>query len=397
MKRIVILGLAALAVTASCSRRIAAPKSSLPLVLSIWADSTGTGRVVAQAGRHGAEGSIAIIGEPEEVLPLARHFQTVDAVDNIDGRSVRDSLPDFAGERFDVILDAYNEAYAHFIPEGVDVFESADSLREAAVRNAVFAWDTTCVRSLSNMEQKLNKTRAKILIFTSSMQGEFGVSDVDTLQRLCGGKSIVLSPTDILLEQAYADRTYRVNLVEELYMDDYDRETIKVQTSGQAVGQVNGLSARRSNAWQSVFDKKGWEDARLTVLTPEPALDIRTEFRNLLRQYRSTGGPLDALIVDSYSFDRTYLESELTLIRREGTEEDGSFNKMLSKGFHILDPQQTLTRTTYELLRSQRLFTHRIARPALHYYETEEAESGLPVLVEVTPAYVQETYVQDIR
>lgn len=45
-----------------------------------------------------------------------------------------------------------------------------------------------------------------------------------------------------LLEQAYADRTYRVNLVEELYMDDYDRETIKVQTSGQAVGQVNGLS-----------------------------------------------------------------------------------------------------------------------------------------------------------
>ncbi len=372
MKRIIIPGLAALAVLFSCNRGAVALKSSLPLVVSIAADSTGTGRVVAQAGKYGAEGSIAIIGQPEEVLPLSRHFQTADAVDNIDGRPVRDSLPDFAGERFDIILDAYNEAYAHFIPEGKDVFESSDSLREAAVRNAVFAWDTTCVRSSSDSKQTLEKTRAKILIFTSSMQGVFGVSDVDTLQTLCGGKSILLTPTDILLEQAYASGAR--NLV--------------VWT---------GRATRRSGAWQSVFARKGWVDASLVVLTPESALDIRTEFRNLLRQYRSSGRPMDALIMDSYNFDRTYLESELSLIRREGTEEDSAFNKMISKGFRILDPQQALIRTTYDMLRSQRLFTHRIARPSLHYYETEEGESGLPVLVEVTPAYIQETYVQDFR
>lgn len=372
MKRIIILGLVALAVLTSCKPRTVVLKSSLPLVVSIATDSTGTGRVVAQAGKFGAEGSIAIIGQPEEALPLARRFQTTDAVDNVDGRSVRDSLPDFAGERFDVILDVYNDAYAHFIPEDKDVFESADSLREAAIRNAVFAWDTTCVRSSSDTEQTLEKTRAKILIFTSSMQGEFGISDVDTLQQMCGGKSILLSPTDILLEQAYA-------------------------SGARNLAVWTGRATRRSNAWQSVFAKKGWEDARLAVFTPESALDIRTEFRNLLRQYRSTGRPMDALIVDSYNFDLTYLESELALIRREGTEEDSSFNKMLSKGFHFLDPQPVLIRTTYDLLRSQRLFTHRIARPALHFYETEESDSGLPVLVEVTPTYVQETYVQNLR
>lgn len=371
MKRSIILGIAALAVLASCNRRTVASKSSLPLVLSIWADSTGTGRLAAQAGRQGAEGAIAIIGEPGEVLPLSRHFQTVDAVDNIDGRPVRDSLPDFAGERFDVILDAYSEAYAHFIPEGADVFESVDSLREAAVRNAVFAWDSTCVRSSSDVGKR-DKMRAKILIFTSSMQARFGVPDVDTLQRLCGGKSILLSPVDILLEQAYA-------------------------SGARNLAVWTGKAARRSNAWQSVFARKGWEDARLAVLTPEPALDIRTEFRNLLRQYRSLGRPMDALIVDSYTFDRTYLESELALIRKEGTEEDSSFDNMLSRGFRILEPQQALVHTTYGLMRSQRLFTHRIARPSLCYFETEEAESGLPVLVEVTPAYVQETYVQNLR
>ena len=372
MKRIVILGLAAMTVFASCKRNTEALQSSLPLVVSIAADSTGTGRIVAQAGKHGADGSIAIIGEPQDILLLARHFQTVDAVDNIDGRPVRDSLPDFAGERFDVILDAYNESYAHFIPEGEGALDQTDSLREAAVRNAVFAWDTTCVRSTADTELLLEKPRAKILIFTSSMQGEFGFPDVDTLQQLCGGKSILLSPVNILLDQAYA-------------------------SGARNMAVWTGRATRRSNAWQSVFARKAWADARLAVLTPESALDIRTEFRNLLRQYRSMGRPLDALIVDSYSFDRTYLESELALIRKEGTEEDASFNKMLAKGFRILEPQQALMHTTYELLRAQRLFTHRIARPALHYFETEESEQGLPVLVEVAPSYVQDTYVQNLR
>ncbi|MBD5648059.1 MAG: AAA family ATPase [Desulfovibrio sp.] len=44
------------------------------------------------------------------------------------------------------------------------------------------------------------------------------------------------------LEDAYAARTYRANLDEEIFMEEYDREIIKVQTSGSAVGQVNGLS-----------------------------------------------------------------------------------------------------------------------------------------------------------
>ena len=54
-----------------------------------------------------------------------------------------------------------------------------------------------------------------------------------------GKKQAVDSET---LEAAYAARTYRVNLVEEVFMEEYDRELIKVSTRGQAVGQVNGLS-----------------------------------------------------------------------------------------------------------------------------------------------------------
>lgn len=45
-----------------------------------------------------------------------------------------------------------------------------------------------------------------------------------------------------VLTQALRERTYRANLFEEQYMEEYNRRMIKVSTSGSAVGCVNGLS-----------------------------------------------------------------------------------------------------------------------------------------------------------
>lgn len=44
------------------------------------------------------------------------------------------------------------------------------------------------------------------------------------------------------LDKALADRAFRVNLYEEEFMEEYDRELIKVATDGEAVGRANGLS-----------------------------------------------------------------------------------------------------------------------------------------------------------
>lgn len=52
------------------------------------------------------------------------------------------------------------------------------------------------------------------------------------------------------LEQALEARTYRANLVEDVFMEEYDRELIKVRTSGTAVGRVNGLSV----TWHGDFE-----------------------------------------------------------------------------------------------------------------------------------------------
>ncbi len=45
-----------------------------------------------------------------------------------------------------------------------------------------------------------------------------------------------------MLKQAIADKDFRANLFEEVYMGEYDREVIKVSTGGSAVGRANGLS-----------------------------------------------------------------------------------------------------------------------------------------------------------
>jgi predicted ATP-dependent protease len=44
------------------------------------------------------------------------------------------------------------------------------------------------------------------------------------------------------LRRAVLQREYRANLYEEEFLDEYDRELIKVATSGSSVGRVNGLS-----------------------------------------------------------------------------------------------------------------------------------------------------------
>ncbi len=46
------------------------------------------------------------------------------------------------------------------------------------------------------------------------------------------------------LAEARRARDFRANLFEEEYLEEYDREMIKVSTTGQAVGRANGLSVR---------------------------------------------------------------------------------------------------------------------------------------------------------
>lgn len=53
-----------------------------------------------------------------------------------------------------------------------------------------------------------------------------------------------------ILESAYGNKIFRENLLEEEYLQDYDRNFIKTPTSGVAIGQVNGLSVTDSGDFE---------------------------------------------------------------------------------------------------------------------------------------------------
>ncbi len=64
--------------------------------------------------------------------------------------------------------------------------------------------------------------------------------EADALARREGAGAV----TAVHLALARKAREFRVNLYEEEYLEEYDREMIKVATSGEAVGKANGLSVR---------------------------------------------------------------------------------------------------------------------------------------------------------
>jgi len=353
---------------AACKQERSVPRETIGLVHSIVADTTAVHDLAANAGWRGADGSIALVGEPVDVALLARRFQHADRRDNVDGRHQRDSLPDFAGEKFDAILDAYNAPYSHFTASA----NSLDSLREVAVKGALHAWDTVCYRSATDHRGLLRKESAKILIYTSSLQARYGFFDVDTLQQLVGGKCHLLSPVDVQLDTALA----------------HGQRNIAVWASD---------AVRETQVWERALEARKRTDSHLAVFTPQKALDVRTQLRDILRQYQVTGLPLDALIIDNYQVNMAPLQSELGLIRLCGTEEDAAFDKMLSPQFRFYNPVDAIIDNTYSYLREHNLFAHKIAKPQVKYYESAESESGIIVLVEAASSYVQNAYVPEFN
>lgn len=368
MRKLAIVCLALASLAIACKQAVPAPRPTIPLVERIAADTTGLHRLAATAGHQGGHGAIALLGEPSDVIRLARHMQHVDALDNIDARTVRDSLPDFAGEEFQAILDVMHAPYAHFFALELNR-ESLDSLREASVRNALFAWDSTCYSRATDKAATLQKSRSKVLIYTSFLQEQYGLFDVDTLQQLTGGGSYLLAPARTLLEDA-------------------------IRQGAKHIAVWAPRAVRQSDVFPDVYEELGGTGT-VTVLTPDAALDVRTELRNLLRQYHTTELPLDALILCDYHPDLASLASEVALIRQSTSDQDRAYNQMLSSSFFVLDPCTSLTAAAYRLLRRENLFAHRISLPQVRYYETAESLSGETVLEEASPRYVQSAYVSD--
>jgi len=350
MKRLIFF-LCILATVFSCRERKAVERDTIPYVKQLAVDTAGTFTLVKAYRDAGSRGSIAIIGEPEASLELASDFLSVDAVDNIDGKAAPDRLPDFSGEVFDVVLDLYNSPYLKMAAS------SPDSLREVAVRNAVMAIDTVAYSEALDPDSRLRKTRAKVFVLATSLLEGYGRFDIDTLFKMAGREALILTPVDAMLSTAVRKGCRQV----------------AVWAPEQAAAAYDSVAKVMS------------PELKVSVISTSTGIDIRTAFRDFLRQFRTRNphAVLDAVLLDSFLADREELEAELDHIHRQITEEDMAFDRILAPEFHFIEPRSSLTSACYRLLRERNLFTHNIAYPSARYYQTEENQEGLYVLVEV--------------
>jgi len=350
----------------SCKRQETIGREPAEIVKQIAADTSGTFSLVKSYGSIGKYGSIAVIGSREQCRILGNRFLTVDDVDNIDGLSRHDGLPDFAGETVDLLIDTYNAPYTVFTDESF----ITDSLREITVLNSLFALDSLCYYSEFNDRTKLVKPRSKVLVLSSSLCSEYGMFDVDTLIRIAGGNPLIVDPCNAMIDRAFS-------------MGKTD------------IGVWTSPVVKDFQVWESVWERRPEDDVTFSVIAPPSGRFDGAGFRDFLRRFHAhrPDAKLDAVLVDSYDADLDALREEVEKIRMNILEDDLLFSRILAPEFVFIDEISALTRSCYDILRKNNLFTHNISYPVMKTYESVES-SGSFLYVELGEDYYR-NYVQN--
>ncbi len=296
-----------------------------------------------------SRGTIALVGSAERNRLLAGRFLTGDDFDNIDGRLVPDELPDFSGERIDIISDLANLPYESFLGG------NEDSLRTVTVRNLLSALDTALSLGAFDNEKLERKEKAKVVIFTSPLSAEYGAFDIDTLVRTAGKSIPVIFPSRLIFGR------------------QLDRNIPHLH-----VAVVTDSVTARSGAYQHVFDEMAAERGQLgcgCVAFPADSLSYAGE---LLDGYRAAGGnmPLSAVVIDDPTVDINAVRDSFDWIMRVQSEANLGYRKLIADGFVVIDALRAVTDECYRILRGTNNFTHDIAYPHSKDFVTIRSTTG---------------------
>lgn len=338
----------------SCGQRVSGSFEPVGYVRQIIQDTTGHDyKMIRLFHPASSNGSITVIGEPEESIFLSERFLTADRVVNITGRPGTDQLPDFAGETVAAFLDEANAPYSGFLG-GREA-----SLREALVREAVFSLDTVSRINTFNADATMPKLPAKVIVLASTLTSSYGHPDVDTLFKMASRKIPVVVPAETMMARAFDEAPKMLN-----------------------VGVWTDETVLSAGVFQTAFRKRAAASpqvqATLNIFAPDPEGDLGNRFLNYLDKYLrgGTGFPLSVLLLDDYGIDLERLQEVLDEIRRMETPEMVGYNKMLAPDFRFVDITETTLSEVYHLLRARNLFTHNIAYPKLDVYQTAATETG---------------------
>lgn len=341
--------LCALAVSAvSCADKERSPYTMHPFVEgAAWDTSYAENRVLSsyESSRYG---SIAIMGEGLETIRLANYLSVFDEYDNVDASSGPDGIPDFAGERFDVLIDHSNAPYSMYPDAGNTLF-----LRELLIRNAVSMMDGKCFANAYDKTGSEQKDPAKALVFSSVSYCPEIISDMDTLLALHGISVPAVYPP--------------LSSVRSVLEDFKD-------ISG--VGVMAGIDVAASGIYGELFRDLSY---RAGYAAPVPNVIFSPgdgtpadKIRNFIRMYIDAGysEPLNAIIIDDIllagSIDSMYVA--LKDMTAEKSEEGALYESVIADGFRFIDPAECTARELFKELRARNDMALRISYPKFSFY-----------------------------
>jgi hypothetical protein len=300
-------------------------------------------------------GAIFILGSKGRCEQLAGVLMESDVYDNVDGSSRPDGLKDFAGETICTVANF--TGFGDMVQNG-----KGGELRELTVRNVLAAMDTLCYVSPYDRSGMGKKPGAKLVVLGSACMTECGLYDVDSLFNALGCNLPVISPMQLLLDEAArsakAGKVLTVGVI-----------------SGNAPAEVYG----------SFLDKKvakAGVDSVLCVGYHIPAGE--NPLISFLDYYSSCGydKPLDILLVDDLSVDIDQINESLKVITSVMNAESMTYGNLIAPGFKVADTGSRVSKATYHSLRSRNVFTHRISQPRkLDYMILPREDAGKEMML----------------
>ena len=333
-----------------CRETVDSGRPTIPFVEHILKEKGGDWSLVSGFNPADPRGSIALVGPAGRNMELAGRFLNGDDYDNIDGRLAPDGLPDFSGERIDIVSDNANIPYEAFL-DGRE-----DSLRTVTARNFLAALDTVLSIGAFDDEKLERKENAKLVVFTSPLSAMYGAFDVDTLVRSAGKAVPVIFPARLILDR------------------QLDRNIPHLH-----VAVITDSLTASSGAYQGIFDELAGQRGLLGCGCVAFSCDSLSYAGDLLDAYRAAGGnmPISAVIVDDPSVDLESVSDSFGWIMRVQSEANLGYRKLIADGFVIIDAGRAVTDECYHILRRTNNFTHDIAYPYAREYVTVSATGGV--------------------
>ncbi|MGN0191277.1 MAG: hypothetical protein ACI39U_06440, partial [Candidatus Cryptobacteroides sp.] len=326
----------------SCGGRDQNQVLPLPYVSRALTDTSFFGYdALADYSPQEVHSAVAVIGDFDDCFYMTGVFVSADFFDNINGRENPDELHDFAGETFAPVFDVANSPYSGFISAG-----NTEALRETAVAMAVASLGKRCYSNMYESTPGAERMGSKAVVVASPYLCAYAFTDI--CQLFHSNPPVVSAVDRMFLSALDGEGCVLIAPREELEDGIYGQvwERLSAETGGNLPEYIE-------------FPQTG---------------NTRESFFALLDTCLVQGRELRRLMfVPSGNLKYDEFESLLSEIRTSPGIDMENYRSVLSEDFRFVDAYREAVKSTYGMLRSRNLFTHRISYPEVRAFVTVPA------------------------